>query len=54
MNDKLERIWKEAAVPTFKLLSRRSPGGTEVEHETSSQDFRSPDRYLCPRPSEYD
>jgi hypothetical protein len=33
MNYKLERIWKEATVAYFKVLSWQSPGGTEEKHE---------------------
>jgi hypothetical protein len=29
----IERIWKETAMTYFKLLSRHSLGGTEVNHE---------------------
>jgi hypothetical protein len=40
MNDGLERMWKEAVVAYFKVLSRHLPGGTEESHENSS--FRIP------------
>jgi hypothetical protein len=33
MNDELERLWKEASVVFLKVLSRHSPGVTEVNHE---------------------
>jgi hypothetical protein len=33
MNDELERIWKEAAVPSFKVLSQHLLGETEENHE---------------------
>jgi hypothetical protein len=36
MNDKLERIWKEAAVAYFKDLSRYLPGETEENHNNLS------------------
>jgi hypothetical protein len=33
MNNELERIWKESVVASFKVLSRRLPGGSEENHE---------------------
>jgi hypothetical protein len=30
MKDELERMWKEAVMAYFKVLSRNSPGGTEL------------------------
>jgi hypothetical protein len=33
MNDELERMWKEAVVAKFKILSRYFSGGTEENHE---------------------
>jgi hypothetical protein len=33
MINKLERIWKEAAMAKFKVLSWHLPGGTEENHE---------------------
>jgi hypothetical protein len=37
-DDELERMWKEAVVAYFKVLSRHSPGGTEENTKTLSQD----------------
>jgi hypothetical protein len=34
MNNELERIWKEAVVASYKVLSQHLPGGTEKIHET--------------------
>jgi hypothetical protein len=36
MNNKLERIWKEAVVPLFKVLCQHLPGGTEENQEILS------------------
>jgi hypothetical protein len=33
MYNEFERIWKEAVVAKFKVISGRSPGGTEESHE---------------------
>jgi hypothetical protein len=33
MNDELERMWKKAAMSSFKVLSRHFPGKTEEIHE---------------------
>jgi hypothetical protein len=33
MNDELKRIWKEAVLAQFKVLSRNLLGGTEENHE---------------------
>jgi hypothetical protein len=33
VNDELERMWKEAVVALFKVLSRHLPGGSEENHE---------------------
>jgi hypothetical protein len=33
MIDELERIWKEAVLALFKVLSRHLSGGTEENHE---------------------
>jgi hypothetical protein len=33
VNNKLQRMWKEAGVVYFKELSRNLPGGTEENHE---------------------
>jgi hypothetical protein len=37
VNNKLERMRKEAVVTYLKVLCRRLPGGTEVNHENVSQ-----------------
>jgi hypothetical protein len=36
MNSELERMWKEAAVALFKVLSQHLLGGTEENHEVVS------------------
>jgi hypothetical protein len=33
VNDELEKIWKEAVMAYFKVLSWHSPGGTEENHD---------------------
>jgi hypothetical protein len=33
VDDELERIWKEAVMPNFKVQPRHSPGGTEDNYE---------------------
>jgi hypothetical protein len=33
MNNNLERIWKEAVLAQFKVLSRHLPGSTEENHK---------------------
>jgi hypothetical protein len=33
VSDELERMWKEAVMAYFKVLSRHFPGGTEENHE---------------------
>jgi hypothetical protein len=40
--NELERMWKEAAVNKFKLLSSRLPGGTERTTEDLTEDIRFP------------
>jgi hypothetical protein len=54
VNKELERIWNEAIVAYFKVLSRHLPGGTEENHGNLSQDSRSPGRDLNSEPSEYE
>jgi hypothetical protein len=54
MNDELERIWKEAVVAWFKLLSLHLPGGTEEHNANSCHDSRSPGRDLNLRSPEYE
>jgi hypothetical protein len=53
MINELERIWKEAVVTYFKVLSRRLPGWAEENHKILIQDNRPSDRDLNPRPPEY-
>jgi hypothetical protein len=45
MNDKLERVWKEAVVAYFKVISRHLPGGTDENQEIFIQDSRSGPRF---------
>jgi hypothetical protein len=33
MNNELERVWNEAVMALFKVLSRHLSGGTEENHE---------------------
>jgi hypothetical protein len=54
MNNGLIKIWKEAVLAKFKVLSRNLPEGTEKNHENLSQDRRSPSRDLNPGPAEYE
>jgi hypothetical protein len=35
INDELERMWKEAVITYFNVLSRHSPGGTRGDREPS-------------------
>jgi hypothetical protein len=35
----LERIWKEAFMVDFKVLSRHLPGGIEENHETPQSGY---------------
>jgi hypothetical protein len=49
----LGRIWKEAVVAKFKVLSRHLPVETEKMTKVLSQDSRSPGRGLNPGPPEY-
>jgi hypothetical protein len=37
LNNELEKIWKEAGVASFKVLSQYLPGETEENHEILSQ-----------------
>jgi hypothetical protein len=32
VNDELGRMWKEARVTYFKVLSQHLPGGTDLNH----------------------
>jgi hypothetical protein len=51
MNDELERSWEQAV---FKVLARHSPGRTEENNESLSQDSQSPSRDLKIGPLEYE
>jgi hypothetical protein len=35
-DDELERIWQEAVVASFKVISRNSPGETEKKPQKTS------------------
>jgi hypothetical protein len=37
-DNELGRIWREAVMASFKVLSRNLPGGTEEDHGNFSQD----------------
>jgi hypothetical protein len=54
VNYELERIWKEAVVAYFKVLSGYFPGGTEETTKSLSQDSRSAYRDLILEPPEYE
>jgi hypothetical protein len=54
VNDDLERMWKEAAVAKFKMLSQHLLGGAEENHENLNQDSQSPGRDLNPGHPEYE
>jgi hypothetical protein len=54
MNNALEKIWKEAVVTLFQVLSRHLPGGTEKFHENLIQDNNCLARDLNPGPPEYE
>jgi hypothetical protein len=46
MNNELERIWKEAVIACFKVLSMHLPGGTERKHKKpQSEELVSQPRY---------
>jgi hypothetical protein len=45
VNDELKRMWKEAFIAEFKVLTWHFPGGTEENHE-KPLDIRSPGRDL--------
>jgi hypothetical protein len=44
VNNKFERIWKEAVVAYFKVKSRNFSGGTQENHDKTSQDILYLDR----------
>jgi hypothetical protein len=52
ISDGLERMWKEAVLAYFKVLSWHSTEGIEENHK-KSQDIRCPGRYLNQAPPEY-
>jgi hypothetical protein len=52
VNNELERMWKEAVVAQFKVLSRHLPR-TKENYEIP-QDSRCLGRYLNPGPPEYE
>jgi surfactin synthase thioesterase subunit len=54
VNDELERMWKEAVMAEFKVLSWNLPGRTEENHEKTSVRITSLVRYLNHGPSEYE
>jgi hypothetical protein len=54
VNDELKRVWKDAVVAYFKVLTQNLPGWTERNHENQCQDIRSPGRDLNPGPAEYE
>jgi hypothetical protein len=39
LNNELERMWKEAVISKFKVLSLHLPGGTKENHKTSMKVF---------------
>jgi hypothetical protein len=54
MNDELERIWKEAVMAYFNVLSRHLSEGTEANHEKICPDVRTRGRDLKLEPPEYE
>jgi hypothetical protein len=54
MNNELERIWKEAVMTWFKVISQHLPGGTEEATNNLSRGRWFPVRDLNPRPPEYE
>jgi hypothetical protein len=54
VNDELEKIWKEAVMTKFKVLSWYLPGGSEENHKNLSQDSQSPSQDLNLGPPEYE
>jgi hypothetical protein len=54
VNNKLDRMWKEAVVVQCKVLSRGLSGRTEENRDILSQDNRSPGGDSNPRAPEYE
>lgn len=54
MNTEMGRIWKEAVLAFFEVLSHQLPGGTEESMKTVSQVRLFAVRNLNPGPSEYE
>jgi hypothetical protein len=53
VNNELERMWKEAVMASFKVLSKHLPGGPEEKHEHLSQDSPSLGQELNLGPPKY-
>jgi hypothetical protein len=53
VNNEFERMWKEAVVAIFEILSYHLSGRTEETHKSFSQYNRSPARDLSRRPPKY-
>jgi hypothetical protein len=51
MNNQLERIWKEAVMVLFKVLSWHLPGGNTENHTKSQSGYMVPGPRLEPRTS---
>jgi hypothetical protein len=51
VNNKLERVWQEAVVAKFQVLSRHIPEGIEENHEKLYSECQG--RYLNREPSKY-
>jgi hypothetical protein len=54
INNKLERVWKEAALALLKVLPRHLPGGTAKTMKNLNEDSRSPGRDFNWRPPKYE
>jgi hypothetical protein len=54
VNNKLERIWKEAIVVLFKVISHNLPGDLRKITKPISHNSGSPGRVLKPVPLEWD
>jgi hypothetical protein len=54
VSNELERMWKEAVMASFKVLSRHFPGGTAETTKNLSQDSWSLGRDLNLGPTEHE
>jgi len=54
VNNEWERIWKEAVVINFNVLSQYMAGGSDENHKSLSQDRQSSVKDSNPRRPEYE